>query len=201
VWHPAPRAVEAGLRDDARVESASCFVRLATVDDGPAIGEAHAAAWQTGFEHMLDSEFLHRAVTGRREGWPFAIPHLLSLSNVVLVAGYEDRVLAFSNSGPPDDGTTVEIFAFYCHPDVWGTGLADSLMDETCSVLSTAAGHAVLWTPEHAHRAHHFYERTGFRLTGRTRTEELSDWGTSPTFAEVPAVEYQRELSPKTAVP
>ena len=65
---------------------------------------------------------------------------VLAPSNLVLVAGFEGRILGFSHSGPPDDGSkALEIFAFYCHPEAWGSGLADVLMHETCAVLSTAA--------------------------------------------------------------
>jgi GNAT superfamily N-acetyltransferase len=176
--------------------SAELFVRLATIDDGRAIGEVHAAAWQLGFGHMLGGEFLKRASAGRLNGWPYAIAHVLGLSNLVLLAGRDAHVLAFSQSGQPDDGgADLEVFAFYCHPVAWGTGIADALMHETCAVLSTAARRAVLWTPNEAHRARRFYERRGFRGTGRTRSEPLSDWQATPTYEAVAAVEYALPLS------
>jgi RimJ/RimL family protein N-acetyltransferase len=171
-------------------------VRLATTDDGDAIGEVHAAAWQLGFGNMLHREFLERASAGRRNGWQYAIAHVLALSNLVLVGGRDTRILAFSQSGEPDDGgTDLEIFAFYCHPVAWGTGMAEILMHETCAVLSTGAQRAVLWTPSEAHRARRFYERCGFRLTGRMRGETLSDWQPTPTHEEVSAVQYSLSLS------
>jgi predicted GNAT family acetyltransferase len=172
------------------------FVRLATSGDGHAIGEVHAAAWKRGFGHVLSGEFLDRASAGRLNGWPYAIAHVLGLSNLVLLAGRGAHVLAFSQSGPPDDGgADFEIFAFYCHPVAWGTGIADALMRETCAVLSTATRRAVLWTPSEAHRARRFYERCGFEGTGRTRIEPLSDWQPTPTYEEVAAVEYALSLS------
>ena len=176
--------------------SAEVFVRPATTGDGDAIGEAHAASWQAGFGHVLSREFLERASAGRRSGWQYALSQVLAPSNLVLVAGRDTSILAFSQSGPPDNsGTDLEIFAFYCHPGAWGTGLAEALMHETCAVLSTAAPRAVLWTPSEAHRARRFYERCGFRLTGRTRDERLSDWQPTPTHEDVAAVEYALSLS------
>jgi GNAT superfamily N-acetyltransferase len=178
------------------MESRCPFVRVATERDGPAIGEVHAASWLAAYARILDPEFLERAATGREQGWQFAMSRVLVPSNLVLVAGYEDRISGFSHSGPTDDGSdALEIFAFYCHPQSWGSGLADALMHETCGVLSTAAHRALLWTPREAHRARRFYERTGFRLTGRTRTEELNDWTRTPTRAIVSVVEYFRDLS------
>ena len=171
-------------------------MRPATTDDGHVIGEVHAAAWQLGFGHMLDAEFLERASDGRLNGWPYAIAHVLARSNLVLVAEQDAHVLAFSQSGQPDDGgPDAEIFAFYCHPMAWGTGIADALMHETCELLSTGARRAVLWTPNEARRARRFYERRGFRHTGRTRSEPLSDWQVTPTYEEVAAVEYALPLS------
>ena len=171
-------------------------MRLATTDDGDAIGEVHAAAWQTGFGSVLHREFLERASAGRRNGWQYAIAPALARSNLVLVGGRDTHILAFSQSGQPDDGgPDLEIFAFYCHPVAWGTGLAETVMRETCAVLSTGARRAVLWTPSEAHRARRFYERCGFRLTGRTRGEPLSDWQPTPTYEEVAAVEYALSLT------
>lgn len=176
------------------VGSMRIFVRPATAEDGPSIGVTHAASWQAGFEHIFDADFLERAVTGRRQAWRVAISNLLTPPNLVLSAGFGNRVLAFSHSEFPDNGSAAEIFAFYCHPQAWGSGLAAALIDQTCAALATTASHTVLWTPTQAHRARRFYERSGFRLTGRARSEELDDWGSSPTCAEVPAVEYRRAL-------
>jgi GNAT superfamily N-acetyltransferase len=171
------------------------FVRPATTDDGPAIGEIHAAAWRSGFDHFLSVEFLERAAAGRRNGWPYAITHVLALADLVFVAGRDDRVLAFSQSGRPEaGGRDLEIFAFYCDPIAWGAGLSEPLMRETCMALSEGTNRATLWTPEEAHRAHRFYERCGFSRTGRTRTERLSDWQPTPSHEDVAAVEYALQL-------
>ena len=171
------------------------FVRVATADDGHAIGDVHGAAWQAGFEHVLPREFLQRASAGRRDGWSHAIARLLDSSNLVLVGGRDVRILAFSHSGQPDDESAdVEIFAFYCHPEAWGTGVAEYLMHETCAVLSTWASRAVLWTPEEAGRARRFYERCGFELSGRERSERVGDWQPAPAYEEVATVEYARSL-------
>ena len=170
------------------------FVRCASTADGPSIGTVHAAAWEEGFGHMLDADFLARACAGRREGWGDAIAVILGLQNLVLVAGQGADVRAYSQSGEPDDGEGLEIFAFSCHPADWGTGLAGALMHETCGVLALRASRAVLWTPVAAHRAQRFYERCGFAPTGRRRVETLGDWQPVPTSRDVEAIEYARPL-------
>lgn len=170
-------------------------MRPATTDDGRGIGVVHAAAWRAGFGHLLDTAFLARACAGRLDGWRDAIGPVLELRNLVLVAGQGADIWAYSQSGEPDDdGEGLEIFAFYCHPTAWGTGIADALMGETCGVLSTAATRAILWTPSGAARAQRFYERWGFVRTGRDRVETLGDWQPSTTYEDVGAVEYARPL-------
>ncbi len=198
---PIGRAIAPKIGHPGRViegpgsPSPDSFVRLATAEDGLAIGDVHAAAWEAAFGHILSGEFLERAAAGRRSGWQYAIAQVLAGSNLLLVGGRDDDIMAFSQSGQPGDGSAgSEIFAFYCHPVAWGTGIADALMDETWAVLSTRAGRALLWTPSEAHRARRFYERHGFRRTGPTRSEPLSDWQPTPTYEEVPAVEYALSL-------
>jgi GNAT superfamily N-acetyltransferase len=186
----------ARVADGPIENSGDVFVRPATTGDGRAIGEVHAAAWRSGFDHFLSVEFLQRAAAGRQTGWPYAIKHVLAVANLVFVAGRDDRVLAFSQSGPPDDGGAgLEIFAFYCDPIAWGTGLSERLLRDTCMALSERATRVILWTPDDAHRAHRFYERCGFALTGRTRRERLSDWQPTPSYEDVAAVEYALALS------
>jgi hypothetical protein len=55
--------------------------------------------------------------------------------------------------------------------------------------LGEDASEVFLWTPRDAHRARHFYEKVGFRATGQTRAERLTDWVTDG-MVECPAVEY-----------
>ena len=51
-----------------------------------------------------------------------------------------------------------------------------------------------LWTLRDAARARRFYEKVGFRLTGNTRAETLTNW-TTGAGAERPAVEYATTLA------
>jgi GNAT superfamily N-acetyltransferase len=172
----------------------SVEVRPATAADGGAIGAVHAASFAAGHADIFDAAFLERAGRGRSREWPRVIGKLLASTSTILVAIVDDRVTAFSNSGPADDGRgSGEIYAFFAHPDVWGTSVATTLMTETCAVLATDWKHVTLWTLEEAHRAHRFYERSGFELTGAHRIESMSDWTTTAT-EEHRAVEYRREL-------
>jgi GNAT superfamily N-acetyltransferase len=169
-------------------------VRPATEDDGAAIGTVHAASFAAGYAHIFDATFLERAERGRAREWPRVIGGLLRPPRTILVATLDDRITAFSNSGPADDGRPLgEIYAFFAHPDVWGTSVAATLMRETCAALGSEWEDVLLWTLDGAHRAHHFYEKAGFQSTGAERVERLSDW-TTTAIVECRTIEYTRSL-------
>jgi GNAT superfamily N-acetyltransferase len=169
-------------------------VRSAVPADAHAIGETHAAAWTAAYDHIFEASFLARAADGRRIGWPRALPNLLIAPSLVLVAERDGQVVAFAHAGPePTDPVGAEIYGFYVHPAVWGTGIAANLMTHTCSALAHHKQGVVLWTLRDAGRARHFYEKVHFRTTGRERAESLSDW-TSGISVERAAVEYTKSL-------
>jgi len=169
-------------------------VRPAELADAAAIGETHAAAWTAAYDHIFDASFLARAADGRRVGWRQSLPVLLVAPSVVLVAECDGQVVGFAHAGPePASPLAAEIFGFYVHPSLWGSGVADDLMTHTCSILADDRSEVVLWTFRDAGRARRFYEKAGFRTTGRTRAESLSDW-TSGVSVERPAVEYLKSL-------
>ena len=169
-------------------------VRKAVDADGMAIGEAHAAAWLAAYDHIFAPEFLVAAATSRRIGWPLAMSHQLAPPNVLLVGELDGRVVAFAHAAQLADRERVaEICGFYCHPEAWGSGIATSLMAQTRAALVPDFDRVILWTARDAHRARHFYEKVGFRVTGRERQEVLTDWSTGAA-AEAPAVEYATPL-------
>jgi GNAT superfamily N-acetyltransferase len=180
--------------ENGRVTALGITVRPATKRDGGAIGAVHAASFAAGYGHIFDATFLERAERGRAREWPRVIGGLLAPPRTILVALVDDRITAFSNAGPADDGRRVsEIYAFFAHPDVWGTPTATTLMRETCAALASEWNTVTLWTLEGAHRAHRFYERSGFRPTGAERVEPLSDWMTT-AIVECRTIEYARSL-------
>jgi RimJ/RimL family protein N-acetyltransferase len=83
-----------------------------------------------------------------------------------------------------------EVFGFYAHPRVWGTGVSSAMMDVSLARLRSLSLHrVVLWTLVGAGRARAFYEKSGFTLTGRERAGTVF-----PTQTEVSEVEYSLAL-------
>ena len=176
-------------------------IRPAAPEDAHAIGDTHAAAWNAAYTHIFDPAFLGSAAQGRRDGWRLTLPRLILAPNIILVAERDGRVIGFSHaSTEAAEPTVAEIHGFYLHPEAWGSDVAEALMTQTCSALAANSEGVVLWTLREAQRARRFYEKVGFRTTGRERAETLTDW-TSGANVERPTVEYARTLAPQRITP
>lgn len=169
-------------------------IRPAVLADAGGIGNTHATAWEAAYGNIFDPSFLTRAAHGRRVGWTHALPRLLAAPNLVLVAERVGTVVGFAHAGPDKtDRALAEIYAFYTHPDTWGSGAAALLMEAACSSLARKWTSVALWTFRDADRARRFYEKVGFQPTGREKAEKLTDWA-SDEGVERQAVEYTRPL-------
>lgn len=150
-------------------------IRDARPGDAADIADAHVAAWRTVYrgiiaDAILDSADFHRA---RLEGWTQATegrrrPHDDPLQRLI-VPEVDDRIVGFAIFGrerDPDEWTPAtergELYGFYLHPDVWGSGVARALMGETLDGLASRFATAVLWVLSDNPRARRFYERSGW---------------------------------------
>lgn len=157
-------------------------IRTGRADDAVTIGEIHAAAWAAGFAHLFDAEFLSRLVARRRTMWAGMFENLQMRATTLLLAEVKDEPVAFVHFGPAgvwDEQERVgqgEIYGFYAHPSVWGTGAAGRLMTAALAQLTKSGLDPVsLWTLEGVSRARHFYAKNGFSPTGRNRTVDFGD--------------------------
>ena len=80
-----------------------------------------------------------------------------------------------------------ELYAIYVHPEWWGTGVGQALLDRAHEELALTCGEAHLTCLAANPRARRFYERNGWQL-GETVTE--------PHFGGVPTevVRYRRRF-------
>jgi GNAT superfamily N-acetyltransferase len=167
-------------------------LRHAAEADATALGEAHGAAWEAAYGNIFEPAFLKPAADSRRLLWRQVIANLLEPPSFVLVAEVDGAVLGYAHGAPADDGTDRgEIHGFYSNPLAWGTGSATLLMDEACSILAGTFTEVVLWTLRDAGRARAFYEKSGFRVTGREKQQLLTNWLTGEGV-ECTAVEYAK---------
>ena len=195
-------------------------VRPGVRDDADALAAAHIEGWRGGYRGIFPDAYLdspqfasERLDTWR--AWTWGI-HGSSL----LVVELHERVVGFALVGAereqpgaepgkpvpdPRPGRAVtsapgirgrgEVFAFYLHPDAWGTACAATLMVHSELRLSGDGCHeAVLWVLRDNPRARRFYERSGWDPTGRMLMWEGPHTASKPAAA-VPEVEYQKRFT------
>ena len=174
------------------------LLRAATRADADGITDVQVASWRAGYAHVFPESVLYADDfdTTRRtfwKDWRFGPGHRVA---VVAETTHDDgeRVIGFCSYGPERErarGFTGrgEVWAFYVHPERWGSGAATQLMEHVEDRLK-AEGFvtAVLWVLDDNPRARRFYERHGWAPTGiAANFDDYCD-------VSVPEVEYRKEL-------
>lgn len=140
-------------------------------EDERAVVVAHIAAWRAGYAGILSADVLAEAAQPTEsyiEGWAQRRRRLLTSPNVVpatLVAELHGVVVGHVTYGRSEtEPSTGQILSCYVHPDYWGTGVADTLLDAALNAVPQAR--VQLWVHPDNHRARRFYHRHGFRPDG-----------------------------------
>lgn len=154
----------------ARIEHA---VRLATIDDAPAMAEAHVAGWRAAYSSIVPQAFLDGLNVGERtEQWAAILRGDVPVEGVgrptdfvVEVAG---EVVGFADVGEFRDAptdTAGELWAMYVHPDHWRSGAGSALMERTLQhFVTTGCDTGFLWVLTENALARDFYEKWGWEL-------------------------------------
>lgn len=170
-------------------------IRAAVRDDADAIADVHIASWRAGYGHVIpesvlfadDFEPRRRAIWTE---WRFG-----PAQRIIVSVDETDRVVGFATYGPERErarGNTGrgELYAFYFHPDTWGSGAAADLMARVHERLGAEGfGEAVLWVLDDNPRARAFYERHGWSPTGIDADYDVH------CELSVPEVEYRTILT------
>ncbi len=197
------------LVQPVRMETA---VRGAVVEDAELIADAHVQGWRVGYRGLVPDEFLDdpQFAEARRVGWrPILsgqMPGALGPPDQVFVPVVGDRVVGFVHVGleraSSADGTNRgELHGFYVHPNYWGTGIADQLLDRCHEALDAFCGQAMLWVLRDNPRARRFYERNGWSCGVGVDLVE-AEWagpvmdGVPQLGRPLPEVEYRRPSRP-----
>jgi ribosomal protein S18 acetylase RimI-like enzyme len=173
----------------------SIEIRRAVPADAQAIATAHVRAWQVAYRGMMDDELLDDPAfaAARLAGWERnlagELPPGHDPNGVTFVPVLHEQVVGFANAGretaeahdPDRHEVDGEVYGFYLHPDAWGTGAAQLLMDACTAFLRERFTQASLFVLRDNHRARRFYERNGWSYVPNT---EYSWPG--PTMAGIP---------------
>jgi len=169
-------------------------IRAAERADSDGITDVQIAAWRAGYSHVFPESVLYAEDFDRSRrrywaSWRFSPGHRLA----VAVRDVDGSVVGFSSYGPERErarGFTgrAELYAFYVHPDDWGTGTATALMEHTEHRLRAEGFEtAVLWVLEDNPRGRAFYTKHGWAATGLSARYDEYDG------VDVLEVEYRKE--------
>jgi GNAT superfamily N-acetyltransferase len=152
------------------------IVRPATAADTDAMARCHAASADAAYAHIVERD---PGLTERRlRAWR----EVLAGKHRAHLAEADGNVVGVLNVS--DD----ELQVIYVHPDWWGTGVGQRLLDQAHSLLAETCDTAVLTVLAGNARARRFYERNGWLLVS-----ELVE----PHFGGVPTAvcRYRRRFA------
>jgi GNAT superfamily N-acetyltransferase len=183
-------------------------IRHAEAADAHDLAVAHITAWRVAYRGIVPDAFLdsdefadariagwHRRLNdGRPDGWDD--------EDEIFAAVVDGRVVGFGHVGceRTDDGpgTRGEVYGFYLHPQVWGSGAGHLLMAQCDETLRRRFATAMLWVLRDNPRARRFYERSGWSCGVGDQVREAMWEG--PQMADIPPleplaeIEYRRRL-------
>ena len=179
-------------------------VREAVAADADDIAHAHVEGWRTGYRGQVPDEFLDSDAFAafRRDGWRAILtgrlPDVHRPDDSIFVAADQGRAVGFGHIGRErGDHDRGELLGFYVHPDYWGTGAAQQLIERCHIGLAELADEWLLWVLRDNPRARAFYERNGWS-PGSGDEVVHAEWdgpvmdGAPKLDTPLPEVQYRR---------
>ena len=168
-------------------------LRVAGMDDIPAIVALQARSWRTSYRGIVDDAFLDAIpVQQWIESWR---AHLFAAGTECIVAEDEGRIIGFASAGRPDGGGDAgpdigELHTIYIDASHQGRGVGPVLIERALRYLrELGAQTAVLWVLEQNSRGRRFYENGGWKADGARASD---CWGAT----SVPRLRYRVDLRP-----
>ncbi|GGN48718.1 GNAT superfamily N-acetyltransferase [Actinoplanes campanulatus] len=153
-------------------------IREATVVDADMLGDVHVRTWQEAYRGKISAQYLAQIdLAQRRQGWRRILqnPGLAA----TLVAEHECQgVVGFirvssSRDSDADTRRVGEVYGLYLLPAFWGRGVGRMLMEAGLRRLAQAGYmENTLWVLATNDRARRFYEASGWRPDGATKTDD-----------------------------
>jgi GNAT superfamily N-acetyltransferase len=169
-------------------------IRPAEPDDAGDIADAHVTAWRVAYRGIVPDAYLDSDAfaDGRLAGWRRMLTEARSPErdplDEVFVPVLDGRVVGFAHVGEERERGTHqgELYGFYLHPDAWGSGVADALIDVCHDALRERFSAALLWVLRENPRARRFYERSGW--SSGTGDDVVEDFWDGPIMNGLPSL-------------
>jgi GNAT superfamily N-acetyltransferase len=159
-------------RDDPEVR-----IRPAVLADASRLAELHVGSWQAGYQGLLPQPLLDGLdPVARLARWQAILQDTAWPAEDTLIAEDGAELVGFARLCPERDTQlrmAGEVAAFHVAPDHWRTGVGRRLMSAALAQLTDAGfDTAILWVLSGNERAIRFYEATGWRADGATKSEK-----------------------------
>jgi GNAT superfamily N-acetyltransferase len=143
-------------------------IRVADVDDAPAIAAVQVASWQTTYPGIVAQSHIDAlSVAERTIAWERRMRGEAGAApETVLAETPAGAVVGFAAGGPlrtPFPGFDAELYAIYLLREAQGEGLGRRLVAEWARRTLVRSFHAAIVRVLAANPACHFYERLGAR--------------------------------------
>ena len=162
------------------MSAVSQFVRLATVEDTPAMAALALAAWRVGFHEVLPDSALNLDADEVATSWENAIVNPPTPGHRVLVATDAGVVRGYAAMGPANDpdlvnvAGVVEVIDLVVAPNAYNQGHGTRLL-HACADYARDGGatSAVTWVSLVDEPRRAFYLANGFGPDGAIRELEI----------------------------
>lgn len=177
-------------------------VRPAALADASHLAELHVRSWRTGYRGLLPQPLLDGIdPVERLARWDAILQSTDWPGEGTLVAEDGAELVGFARLCPERDAqlrAAGEVAAFHVAPNHWRTGVGRRLMRAALAQLTDAGFHtAILWVLSGNERAIRFYEATGWRADGATKSEKSG----ALNGITVTEMRMAQTLSPRSPVP
>jgi ribosomal protein S18 acetylase RimI-like enzyme len=160
---------DTGTGHDVRVE---VVVRLADRGSAAELTRLHRAAAHTGFAHIFPPDAPPPTYEEDLAGWEFWLGPDWEQGRRAHVAVAGREAIGVVLTGPdPDEPALGHLSRLYVHPAWWGRGAGTRLYVAALGDLTQRGlPEATLWVLEGNRVARRWYERLGWKPTGRRKT-------------------------------
>lgn len=170
--------LEAGFRVFRTHEVPEPFIRRAEAKDASAVAQVQVSSWRAAYRGILPESLLSElSIKGLEEVCRNLIASPPSPSHHIWLLERSAEIQGFAAVGPCretdlDPAVIAELYAIYLLPETWRLGHGRELLRQSLRDLESMGFQAVtLWVLERNVSARKFYESTGWRLDGASRTE------------------------------
>jgi GNAT superfamily N-acetyltransferase len=146
-------------------------IRLAKVDDAPAISRVHIDSWRTSYKGIVPDQVLDNLDYVRNNiRWREMLSNLGEMKCFFVAEDDDGRIIGFAIGGPNRDentGFNGELYAIYLLLECQGKGIGKKLVSKVAAWLANRRYDSMLvWVLE-KNPAKYFYESLGAKPVGR----------------------------------